>query len=51
MDQDIRIKCKDCGQDFMFTASEQKFYQEKGFIPPKRCKSCRDKRKMNEKRR
>jgi CxxC-x17-CxxC domain-containing protein len=44
--QDKTIVCKDCGQEFVFTASEQDFYQEKGFNnEPQRCKFCRDARK------
>ena len=39
------ITCQDCGQEFIFTDNEQKFYAEKGFLPPKRCKECREKRK------
>jgi len=39
---DQNLKCKDCGADFVWTASEQDFYQEKGFTnPPSRCASCR----------
>ena len=46
--QDKTITCKDCGQDFVFTASEQDFFEEKGFTnEPQRCKSCRDARKNN----
>jgi CxxC-x17-CxxC domain-containing protein len=48
MYQDITLKCKDCGNDFVFTAGEQEFYAEKGFQnQPQRCKSCRDARKNN----
>lgn len=44
--QDKTIKCVDCGSDFVFTAGEQEFYQEKGFTnEPVRCKECRDKKK------
>lgn len=40
------IICKDCGQAFTFTASEQEFYAEKGFTnEPQRCKACRTARK------
>jgi len=40
--QDKTIKCRDCGQDFAFTASEQQFFAEKGFTnEPKRCPACR----------
>lgn len=34
-----------CGGEFVFTVGEQKFYQDKGFTPPKRCPECRDKKK------
>lgn len=44
--QDKTLICKDCGQEFVFTASEQDFFEEKGFTnEPQRCKSCRDARK------
>lgn len=44
---DKTIKCIDCGFEFTFTARDQEFYKEKGFTnEPKRCKSCRDKRKQ-----
>ena len=43
---DIKIICRDCGNEFLFTVSEQEFYKEKGFNnKPNRCKSCRDKKK------
>lgn len=46
MYQDKTLKCKDCGNDFVFTAGEQEFYAEKGFQnEPQRCKACRDARK------
>jgi CxxC-x17-CxxC domain-containing protein len=46
MYQDKTLICKDCGQEFTFTAGEQEFYAEKGFQnEPQRCKSCRDLRK------
>lgn len=46
--QDKTLVCVDCGQEFVFTAAEQDFYEEKGFTnEPKRCKSCRDARKNN----
>ncbi|MCK9544612.1 MAG: zinc-ribbon domain-containing protein [Novosphingobium sp.] len=43
--QDIKIICKDCNKEFTFTAGEQKFYEEKGFQSPVRCKECRQSRK------
>ncbi|GHU48577.1 zinc-binding protein [Clostridia bacterium] len=44
--EDRTLRCKDCGSDFIFTAGEQQFYQEKGFVnEPQRCKVCRDAKK------
>ncbi len=46
--QDKTLVCKDCGQEFVFTASEQDFFEEKGFTnEPQRCKACRDAHKNN----
>ena len=39
------LKCIDCGAGF-FTEGEKNFYESKGLSMPKRCKSCRDKRKL-----
>jgi CxxC-x17-CxxC domain-containing protein len=40
--QDQNLQCRDCGKDFTWTASEQEFYQEKGFTnAPVRCPDCR----------
>ena len=48
MYNDKTMVCKDCGQEFTFTASEQEFYAEKGFTnEPQRCKACRIARKGN----
>lgn len=42
------IKCKDCGNEFVFTEGEQAFYQEKGFTnDPVRCPECRKAKKQN----
>lgn len=44
--KDKTITCVDCNSEFVFTARDQAFYQEQGFNnEPKRCKSCRDKKK------
>ena len=46
MYQDKTLVCKECGEQFIFSAGEQEFYAERGFQnEPQRCKSCRDKRK------
>ena len=46
MFEDKTLTCKECGEDFVFTAGEQEFYAEKGFQnEPQRCKNCRNARK------
>jgi hypothetical protein len=40
-----RLTCADCGREFTFSAEEQRFFKEKGFTPPKRCKDCRQAKK------
>lgn len=48
MYDDKTLVCKDCGQEFIFTANEQEFYAEKGFEnEPQRCKACRVAKKNN----
>ena len=42
---DQTLTCRDCGQSFAFTASEQDFYAQRGFSNPLRCPSCRASRK------
>lgn len=45
--QDQNLVCRDCGKNFVWTASEQEFYQSKGFDnAPVRCPDCRQARKM-----
>ncbi len=45
--QDKQLTCVDCGNQFTFTASEQEFYDKKGFTnEPKRCPDCRMKKKQ-----
>lgn len=39
------LKCIECGDEF-FTQGEQAFYNSKGLAMPKRCKVCRDKKKI-----
>lgn len=43
--EDRILYCKDCREPFVFTASEQRFFQSQGFQnDPKRCRECRHKR-------
>lgn len=43
--ENIKLICKDCGKEFDFTVGEQKFYNEKGFPAPIRCRECRNVKK------
>jgi len=44
--ENIKLKCADCGCEFDFTPEEQEFYGEKGFSQPKRCATCRSKNRQ-----
>ena len=41
------LVCADCNEQFVFTASEQDFYAQRGFSDPKRCAACRSARKAS----
>jgi len=44
--EDKTLICRDCGQEFVFTAGEQEFYAQRGFQnEPSRCRECRDSRR------
>ncbi|MCL6611975.1 MAG: zinc-ribbon domain containing protein [Peptococcaceae bacterium] len=46
MFQDRKLTCRDCGTEFIFSASEQEFFAEKGYTnDPGRCPGCRAARK------
>ena len=43
---DQNLYCRDCNQEFVFTAGEQEFYESRGLVnAPSRCPSCRAARK------
>lgn len=45
--EDKTLVCRDCGNEFTFTAGEQEFYEQKGFTnEPQRCRDCRQSRKQ-----
>jgi hypothetical protein len=44
-DSDQLLACVNCGEDFLWTAGEQRFFADRGFTPPRRCKSCREQRR------
>ena len=47
--QDRTLTCRDCGQEFTFTASEQEFFAQRGFTnDPSRCTECRAARKARQ---
>lgn len=39
------ITCTDCAKEFYFKETDQSFYAQQGFAEPKRCWTCRQKRK------
>jgi hypothetical protein len=41
----MKIKCIRCGEEFILEEGEKKFYKDKGFPYPKRCRDCRIVRK------
>ncbi len=44
---DKTLKCVECGQDFVYTVSEQELHQSLGYQnEPKRCGSCREAKRM-----
>lgn len=43
--EDKVIVCRDCGSEFVFTAGEQSFFSERGFLDPVRCPACRSQRR------
>lgn len=44
---DQRIKCVECGQIFIWSHSEQRYFREHGLTPPKRCRGCRSLRRRD----
>jgi DNA-directed RNA polymerase subunit RPC12/RpoP len=43
--RDMELICRGCGEAFIFTAGEQEFYADKGFLhEPTRCPRCRSRR-------
>lgn len=45
MGNDIKLQCKDCGKEFVFSAGEQEFYKSHNLRPPIRCQDCRKRKK------
>jgi CxxC-x17-CxxC domain-containing protein len=48
MFEDKTLQCRECGQEFIFSAGEQEFYQQKGLQnEPGRCPSCRQQHRQS----
>ncbi|MGQ9586120.1 MAG: zinc-ribbon domain containing protein [Anaerolineae bacterium] len=44
---DVVLVCRECGQEFVFTAGEQEFYAVQGLEnEPRHCPACRARRKQ-----
>ena len=42
--EDLKIFCRSCQKEFLWSAKEQEYYQKKGFRKkPQRCNKCREK--------
>ncbi len=39
--QDKKIKCNECGYEFIFSVKDQEFFKEMNFSEPKKCKKCK----------
>lgn len=48
MYEDKTLQCRECNQEFIFSAGEQEFYHQKGLLnEPGRCPSCRQRRRQS----
>jgi CxxC-x17-CxxC domain-containing protein len=45
---DRTLTCVQCGQDFTFSADDQRYHAERGFQDPKRCPTCRAERRSQQ---
>jgi CxxC-x17-CxxC domain-containing protein len=46
--KDKKLVCRECGNEFLFTAGEQAFFQQKGLVnEPGRCPECRIRRRQS----
>jgi CxxC-x17-CxxC domain-containing protein len=44
---DKTITCSDCGREFVFSADDQEFFASRGYLEPKRCRTCRANRRLD----
>ncbi|MBZ0264481.1 zinc-ribbon domain containing protein [bacterium] len=47
IDKDLHLQCQQCSEEFVFTASSQRFFLEMGFVTPRYCPECRKARKRD----
>ncbi|HLE80301.1 MAG TPA: CxxC-x17-CxxC domain-containing protein [Dehalococcoidia bacterium] len=46
--EDITLTCADCGEQFIFSADDQEFHASRGYQNPKRCPTCRQARRSEQ---
>jgi len=44
--EDKELRCTDCAQGFVWTADSQEYHARQNYQPPKRCPSCRARRRQ-----
>jgi hypothetical protein len=44
--ESIKKICVECGKEFIYSIAEQKIFKKRGYLPPKRCPECREKKKL-----
>ena len=45
---DKTLACVDCGSEFIFSAEDQQYHADRGFMnEPRRCRSCRAVRRLS----
>ena len=44
---DKTLTCSDCGREFLFSADDQEFFASRGYLEPKRCRTCRANRRQD----
>lgn len=49
--EDQNRRCVECGQNYTWSARDQRFAEQRGYLPPKRCPSCRERQKQRHRER
>lgn len=44
---DKTLTCVECSREFLFSADDQEFFASRGYLEPKRCRSCRANRRVD----